>query len=452
MFLEALLTFLLLMRLRKILQAFSPHPLWERRLKWGMLASALFYFLTSSLRIEMATQWIWHLALAGIIAFSFREPRLVPARMTMYAVLPLVVISVISTSLSVFWPAFRPTVLKYEAYVYPVVVTWLIALLILSRKQLKALKEEHKKRLQEEEQHRIVMARKAELEALVAERTAELQQQKEELQHTLQDLKATQAQLIQREKMASLGELTAGIAHEIKNPLNFINNFSELNVELATEIRQCINGMRIGKNERDSLSQLLHDLVENQKKIYEHGNRADSIVKAMLQHSRKTAGQKQPVAINAFVEEYLRLSYHGIRAKDGIFNVIIETHFDPALKEITINSEEIGRVLLNLFSNAFYAVTEKKKKEGNDFEPTVQVSTRKRGGRLEICVKDNGTGIPEKVKEKIYQPFFTTKPTGEGTGLGLSLSYDIVTKGHGGELKVDTKEGQGSEFIVSIPL
>lgn len=452
MFLEALLTFLLLMRLRKILQAFSPHPLWERRLKWGMLAAAVLFFTTEGLRIELATQWIWHLALTGIIVFAFREPRFVPVRMTLYAVLPLVIISVISNSLRVLWPAARPTLFKYEAYVYPVAATWLIALLILSRKQLKALKEERRKRLQEEEQHRLVTARKAELEVLVAERTAELQQQKEELQHALQDLKSTQVQLIQREKMASLGELTAGIAHEIKNPLNFINNFSELSVELATEIGQCINQMTIDKSQKDSLSQLLFDLVENQKKIYEHGNRADAIVKAMLQHSRKTAGQKHLIDINAFVEEYLRLSYHGARAKDGVFNVIIETHFDPALKQITINSEEIGRVLLNLFSNAFYAVTEKKKTEGNGYEPTVQVSTRKRSGRLEICVKDNGTGIPETVKEKIYQPFFTTKPTGEGTGLGLSLSYDIVTKGHGGELKVETKEGQGSEFIVSIPL
>jgi len=372
--------------------------------------------------------------------------------MTIFAVLPLVFISVTANSLLFFWPAGRTTLYQYEAYGYPVAATWLIALLILSRKQLKALKEERKKRLEEEEQHRIITARKAELEALVAERTAELLQQKEELQHALQDLKATQAQLIQREKMASLGELTAGIAHEIKNPLNFINNFSELNVELAAEIGQSINRMAMSETEKDSLSQLLHDLVENQKKIYEHGNRADSIVKAMLQHSRKTSGQKQPIDINAFVEEYLRLSYHGIRAKDGIFNVIIETHFDPTLKQITINSEEIGRVLLNLFSNAFYTVTEKKKTEGTGYEPTVQVSTRNRGNRLEICVKDNGTGMPEKVKEKIYQPFFTTKPTGEGTGLGLSLSYDIVTKGHGGELKVETKEGQGSEFIVSIPL
>ena len=263
------------------------------------------------------------------------------------------------------------------------------------------------------------------------------------------DLKATQQQLIQSEKMASLGELTAGIAHEIQNPLNFVNNFSEVNNELIEELRS-----RKSKIEREEQDEILNDIFLNNEKISHHGKRADAIVKGMLQHSRTSTGQKEPTDINALVDEYLRLAYHGLRAKDKSFNAELRTDFDNSIGKLNIIPQDIGRVVLNLINNAFYAVDEKKKHGStnsaqNGFEPTVLVSTKKNNGNIEIRVSDNGNGIPEKVLDKIFQPFFTTKPTGQGTGLGLSLSYDIV-KAHGGEIKVESKEGEGSLFSLCL--
>ena len=283
----------------------------------------------------------------------------------------------------------------------------------------------------------------------------EVNNQKEALQKTLAELKATQAQLIQSEKMASLGELTAGIAHEIQNPLNFINNFSEINMELMEELK---SQRTTPQTEMDGDTEaLLTDMADNLKKIAHHGKRADAIVKSMLQHSRKSTGQKDDTDINAIVDEYLRLSYHGLRAANKTFNAILETHLDPNVGKVKVVGQDIGRVLLNLFNNAFYAVGEKKdhvaaKPPGErGYEPTVIVSTKKLDNRVEIKVADNGDGIPETNLEKIFQPFFTTKPTGQGTGLGLSMSYDIVTKTHGGQLKVETIQGQGTTFIIELP-
>jgi signal transduction histidine kinase len=278
-----------------------------------------------------------------------------------------------------------------------------------------------------------------------------LKEQKNKIEKTLSELKSTQSQLVQREKMASLGELTAGIAHEIQNPLNFVNNFSEVNKELLLEMKD-----EIDKGNMKEAKSLADDLIDNQEKINHHGKRADAIVKGMLQHSRSSSGQKEPTDINALADEYLRLSFHGLRAKDKSFNASMETHFDENLQKIAVIPQDIGRVLLNLYNNAFYAVSEKKKLQGDNYEPTVSVSTKRIGNKtdsygVEISVKDNGMGIPQNVLDKIYQPFFTTKPTGEGTGLGLSLSYDIV-KAHGGELKVETKEGEGAEFIIQLPV
>jgi signal transduction histidine kinase len=268
----------------------------------------------------------------------------------------------------------------------------------------------------------------------------------ETLQNTLNELKLTQEQLVQSEKMASLGELTAGIAHEIQNPLNFVNNFSEVNLELIDEMKQEFQS----GNSKEAFS-VADDIKENNAKIIHHGKRADTIVKGMLQHSRISTGQKEPTNINTLADEYLRLSYHGLRAKDKSFNATLKTDFDPGLEKINVIPQDIGRVILNLINNAFYTVTEKKKQNGPGYEPTVSVSTKKMNGKVEIKVKDNGNGVPQKVLDKIFQPFFTTKPTGQGTGLGLSLSYDIA-KAHGGELSVQTKEGEGAEFTIQLPV
>ena len=273
-----------------------------------------------------------------------------------------------------------------------------------------------------------------------------LQQQKTKTEIALSELKSTQAQLIQSEKMASLGELTAGIAHEIQNPLNFVNNFSELNQEMVDELQ---TELKAGNSE-EAIA-ISNDIKDNSEKINHHGKRADAIVKNMLQHSRTSTGHKEPTDINALCDEYLRLSYHVFRAKDKSFNAETKTDFDESIGKINIVPQDIGRVLLNLYNNAFYAVTEKKKQQPAGYEPTVSVVTKKKDHTIELTVKDNGNGIPQKVIDKIFQPFFTTKPTGEGTGLGLSLSYDII-KAHGGEIKVETKEGEGSVFTMTLTL
>ena len=274
-----------------------------------------------------------------------------------------------------------------------------------------------------------------------------VEESNEALQKSLEELKATQQQLIQSEKMASLGELTAGIAHEIQNPLNFVNNFSEVSNELLDEMKN-----ELATDNKPSAIDIANDVKQNLEKIIHHGRRADAIVKGMLQHSRTSTGQKEFTDINALCDEYLRLAYHGLRAKDKSFNAKFETDLDPTIDKINVIPQDIGRVLVNLINNAFYAVNEKRQRVDDYDGPTVVVSTKNLGRKVEIRVKDDGSGIPQRILDKIFQPFFTTKPTGQGTGLGLSLSYDIITKGHSGELKVETKEGEGSEFIIQIPI
>lgn len=284
------------------------------------------------------------------------------------------------------------------------------------------------------------------------------------LNNTLADLKSTQSQLIHAEKMASLGELTAGVAHEIQNPLNFVNNFSEVNIELVDEIKKELDNVKtqyivsqlISTTKLNEIQDMLTDLVTNQQKINHHGKRADAIVKGMLQHSRTSSGVKEPTDINALADEYLRLAYHGLRAKDRTFNATMKTDYDEAIGHVNVVPQDLGRVILNLITNAFYAVNEKNAQMKSipgehKFEPIVVLKTRLNNGIIEISVKDNGNGIPQRVQDKIFQPFFTTKPTGQGTGLGLSLSYDII-KAHGGELRVDTKEGAGTEFLIVLPV
>ena len=298
------------------------------------------------------------------------------------------------------------------------------------------------------EKESILTSQKETLEQQVTARTAALNQ-------SLEDLKSTQTQLIQSEKMASLGELTAGIAHEIQNPLNFVNNFSEVSTEMIQEIKE---ERAKNKDDRDEALQdeILDDISKNLEKISQHGNRASSIVKGMLEHSRNSSGVKELTDINTLADEYLKLSYHGLRAKDKSFNSGFETDLEENLPKIAIVPQDFGRVLLNLINNAFYAVNEKQKVENSipnagSYKPMVIINSKKTNGKIEMNIKDNGNGIPQAIRDKIFQPFFTTKPTGKGTGLGLSLAYDIV-KAHGGELKVETKEGEGSEFIIQLPI
>jgi two-component system NtrC family sensor kinase len=296
---------------------------------------------------------------------------------------------------------------------------------------------------------------------LLSKQKEEINIQKNKVEQTLTELKSTQAQLIQSEKMASLGELTAGIAHEIQNPLNFVNNFSEVSKELAEELKEESQKPEIDKG---LIAEIATDIADNQTKIHHHGNRASSIVKGMLEHSRTSYGKKELTDINTLADEYLRLSYHGLRAKNKDFNAEMVTDFDPNLPKIEVIPQDTGRVLLNLINNAFQAVDEQSKKGIQGYKPTVTVSTKylapspperagavRRFGEVEVTITDNGPGISDEIKDKIFQPFFTTKDTGKGTGLGLSLAYDIV-KAHGGELTVDSTDGEGSAFIINLPL
>ena len=283
------------------------------------------------------------------------------------------------------------------------------------------------------------------LEQRVDQRTIELSAQKNELEQSLHELNRAQLQLIQKEKMASLGELTSGIAHEIQNPLNFVNNFSDVTIELVTELRQ-----EIENNDPLEALALTEDIKQNLEKISQHGKRADGIVKAMLEHSRVDTGKKEMTDINKLISESMRLSYAGFCSKDNTFSALLETRFDEHLEQISLVPQQIKRVLFNLFNNAFYALRQKKSQSPQVYKPVVSVLTKKQNEKLQIIITDNGTGISQNIIQKIFQPFFTTKVTGEGTGLGLSLSYDII-KAHEGDLKVESAEGQGATFIITLP-
>jgi len=391
----------------------------------------------------------------ALLWIVYNRPEFRIGRTLLYAMLPYCILAFISDFVELIAKEFYDQYDNFFESAKLFGILWFGAMWFLSRNQTRALERERAKRRAEEEQNRIMARLKVDLEQEVAQRTAELVKQKEELQSALDELKNTQAQLIQSEKMASLGELTAGIAHEIQNPLNFVNNFSEVSVELLQELKEGPL-KHIPQEDREEAEDIMADLTQNLEKINLHGKRADGIVKSMLQHSRSSAGKKEATDINILADEYLRLSYHGLRAKDKTFNATMETHFEPDLHAIEVVPQDMGRVLLNLFNNAFYSVSEKKKTAGPDFQPKVSVTTRNTTypngeNAVEITIQDNGLGIPQSILDKIYQPFFTTKPTGQGTGLGLSMSYDIITKVHGGELKVDTQEGEYATFIITIP-
>lgn len=457
MILAPFIVLFLIRHLRKTIKTFSPDPVWEKRLQTILYVVAGVLVADVVFRTTGYSIWFWHLILLGIILITFKLPVLAPARRTMLGVIPIVTLSFITDVLETLFPDFYNKIHNYFDIASAIAITWLVAMMIISNKQIKVLEKERLARLAEEERNRFIEVQKNELEKLVAERTMELTQQKEELENALVELQATQKQLIQSEKMASLGELTAGIAHEIQNPLNFVNNFSEVSVELISEMK---DELRVGNNK--AASDIADDIENNLHKISHHGRRADGIVKGMLQHSRSSTGVKEPTDINALADEYLRLSYHGLRAKDKNFNATMHSDLDDTIGLIDLIPQDIGRVLLNLFTNAFYSVSAKKRAledSREKYEPTVLVTTKlnKRAGDnnediVSVCVRDNGMGIPQRVVDKIYQPFFTTKPSGEGTGLGLSLSYDIINKGHNGTMRVNTKEGEYAEFIIDLPV
>lgn len=321
-------------------------------------------------------------------------------------------------------------------------------LIVFITNQRKNLQYHKNLQAMHEQQQKLLKEQNILLEQRVKERTAELSEQKDALQKTLQELKASQLQLIQKEKMASLGELTSGIAHEIQNPLNFVLNFGEVNAELLTEIKERIASEDFPKKFSDELDPLVHDFADNMHKILHHGKRADNIVKNMLQHARKHSGNMELTDLNELSEEYLKLSYHGFRSTHKTFHCTFQTSYDD-IENINVIPQDMGHILVNLFNNAFYSMNEKTKLKLGGYEPVLSIAIAKKDNKVMLTVKDNGIGIPSKNRDKIFQPFFTTKPAGEGTGLGLSLSYDMI-KAHQAELKVDSTEGEYAAFTIIL--
>jgi len=439
--------------LKRLLRTADTSPEWDRNLQYILVTSIV--LAVASVIIKQSHPilvWVSHSLLIYIVYLLFTNKQFAAARSYIFTLTPYIVTSFVHDFIKLAFPTFFQDWKNYLETGVLFAVLWLVASLLLNRRQQQALKKEQLRTAHEEEQNKIIQGRKAELELQVAERTAEITKQKEALEVTLEELKATQSQLIQSEKMASLGELTAGIAHEIQNPLNFVNNFSEVSSELLDEMNA-----EMEKGDLDEAIAIAKDIKQNLEKITFHGKRADAIVKGMLQHSRSSTGQKEPTDINKLADEYFRLAYHGLRAKDKSFNATLKTDYDPTIGNVQLITQDIGRVVLNLITNAFYATADKKKAaqlsgSAAPYEPTVTVTTKKLPDAVQIKVSDNGNGIPPTIVSKIFQPFFTTKPTGQGTGLGLSMSYDIVTKGHGGTLEVQTSEGKGATFIITLPI
>ncbi len=441
-----ILSLILSQRIYKFSKINKLNPLWVKWFNYARYFTGFLFAVEIILSASDSTRWIWHIFLIAVLLFAFQQQALRPLRMFILAFAPYVGIAALGDITKLILPNFYDRWNNYYDNAELLALIWLVAILFSHYRQNKVAEKERIQREKEDEINRAIAARKVELEGMVEERTAELTQQKEELEQTLKELRATQNQLIQSEKMASLGELTAGIAHEIQNPLNFVNNFSEVNRELLSELNEELNG-----GNYDEVKLIAKDLEDNEGKIMHHGKRAESIVKSMLQHSRGRTGEKELSDVNALADEYLRLSFHGLRAKDKSFNSEFELNADTTLPKIKVVPQDFGRVILNLLNNAFYAVSEKKKSMTTDYQPMVIITTHKKNNNLELVVKDNGNGINPKALDKIFQPFYTTKPTGEGTGLGLSMSYDIITKGHNGTLTVKSEEGVGTEFIISIP-
>lgn len=469
MILENIISIFILNYLRKNREITVDFLNWEKLLRIGMGTGAALIFLEITHFLPVLVLTILTILLFGGVTFlSYKVPEFSKGKSLVYAILPFMAISFSGQLIKSVGPGFYDSIENYFEIAGFFALMWALSIWWSGRRQRKALEIERLKAIEKEREFEISQKIKAELEIQVTARTAELTRQKEELEKTLSELKSTQSQLIQAEKMASLGELTAGIAHEIQNPLNFVNNFSEVSEELLQELKD-----ELDKGDVAEAKAISDDIIQNLKKIHHHGKRADTIVKGMLQHSRTGSGQKELADINELADEFLRLSYHGLRAKDKTFNADFKMDFDQSLPQVNIVPQDIGRVFLNVINNAFYACSDRKKRlkdqAGNmndspeTYQPTVTVTTKYLTGkqsksRVQITISDNGLGIPADIKDKIFQPFFTTKPTGQGTGLGLSLSYDII-KAHGGEIKVISKtagnideKGTGTTFVIELPL
>ena len=436
---DACLVFYLFSLLYCIYKIFDKKPGW---IYWSLLVTGIISFLSGFFVMNHLNDYVSILVLADILRISIRSLRMNKSGAGI--ILGFSAIDLVYFTLSLLSDLDVTTIPDINSYLpFALLIApsgLAIDLGIAFGKTSQSLRQKltEVERLSQEKQQ-ILSSQNETLEKQVKERTSALNQ-------SLENLKSTQDQLIQSEKMASLGELTAGIAHEIQNPLNFVNNFSEVNKELLEELKS-----QTSKLKNEEVDELLDDIAANEEKINHHGKRADAIVKGMMQHSQLSTGQKESTDINALADEYLRLSFHGIRAKDKSFNATIKSDFDNSIAKVNVIPQDIGRVLLNLYNNAFYAVNEKVKTDDEDYQPTVSVGTKKVNDKIEIRVSDNGNGIPQKIVDKIFQPFFTTKPTGQGTGLGLSLSYDII-KAHGGEIKVEAREGEGTTFIIKLPV
>lgn len=435
--------------IRKTLHTKETHPHWDKILVYSRFTTIFLLCAPWIFDHEEVFKWLWHLFLLAFVGIIYIRDEFKSVRSLILSVIPLVVIAVLGDLASFISRDFYRKYDDYFDMFKLFAIIWVVAMWYQNRRQQKQLAAERQQRIEEEKQNQLMQARKAELEILVAERTEEITRQKEELVTALDHLKTTQVQLVQSEKMASLGELTAGIAHEIQNPLNFVNNFAEVNTELIEELKE--EQEKVAPD-HELVEEILRDLADNMEKMVYHGKRADSIVKGMLMHSRTGNGQKESVDINALADEYMRLAYHGLRAKDKSFNATLEKDFQTEEMMAKVMPQDFGRVLLNIFNNAFYAVAQRAKQEGEGYRPTVWLSSRLDNSTVEIRIKDNGTGIPDSVRAKIFEPFFTTKPTGQGTGLGLSLSYDIIRNGHGGALEVESEKDAFTEFIVRVPV
>lgn len=445
---KGVFTFFVIRFLRNYYNTPSRFPEQDKILKIAWIGVIPIFLLAALPGLSFIKDWYYEVFILVGAYFIYKARHDRNTRTLLTAVLPIVSMIFANTFIEYIFPSFYKHYKEIFDTAYGFTFFWMIGFGFYANKQNKV---EIMQRQKAEEERVRNEAKKQELEYQVAERTAELTRQKNELEETVSELKTTQNQLVQAEKMASLGELTAGIAHEIQNPLNFVNNFAELSVELAKELQEELDREN---QDKDLIIDLVSDLVQNQEKINHHGKRAASIVRGMLQHSRTSTGQKEETDMNDLADEYLRLSYHGLRAKDKTFNADFKMHLDPAVPKVRIIPQDFGRVLLNLFNNGFYAVQQKARMGIEGYKPLVEVSTElvEKDKEIVIKVTDNGTGIPESVRNKIFQPFFTTKPTGQGTGLGLSLAFDIITKGHGGTLEVNSKEGEGTEFVITIPM